>query len=174
MTVLEYAGPATEWLHALPLGNGRLGAMCWGGATARFDLNHEGVWSGSPVAEAASVPGTEREAQAHLARARGAVAAERWGDTTEPLQALQAPYAQSFPGPPGRGDPIERHGPRPGTRRAAVGHGARAARRPGRRRPGRASRRRCCRSCPASWWRRTAGSRSGAPNRSRSTPVTGT
>ncbi|MFD2792173.1 glycoside hydrolase N-terminal domain-containing protein [Promicromonospora vindobonensis] len=96
MTVLEYPGPAAEWLHALPLGNGRLGAMCWGGATARFDLNHEGVWSGSPDGDAASAGGTDQEARQLLARARDAAVSGRWHEATEPLQALQAPYAQAF------------------------------------------------------------------------------
>ena len=33
-------GPAERWLEALPLGNGRLGAMAWGDpARARFGLN---------------------------------------------------------------------------------------------------------------------------------------
>ncbi|MEU4363256.1 glycoside hydrolase N-terminal domain-containing protein [Promicromonospora sp. NPDC023987] len=96
MTVLEYPGRAAEWLHALPLGNGRLGAMCWGGSTARFDLNHEGVWSGSPDGDAASAGGTDREAQQLLARARRAATSGRWHEATAPLQALQAPYAQTF------------------------------------------------------------------------------
>ncbi|GAA4704047.1 alpha-L-fucosidase 2 [Promicromonospora umidemergens] len=96
MTVLEHPGPAAEWLHALPLGNGRLGAMCWGGSTARFDLNHEGVWSGSPDGDAASAGGTDREARQLLARARDAATSGRWHEATGPLQALQAPYAQAF------------------------------------------------------------------------------
>jgi alpha-L-fucosidase 2 len=96
MTTLEYEGPAAEWLHALPLGNGRLGAMCWGGSTARFDLNHEGVWSGPPDGDAASAGGTDREARQLLARARDAATSGRGYEATEPLQALQAPYAQAF------------------------------------------------------------------------------
>ncbi|MDR7385100.1 glycosyl hydrolase family 95 catalytic domain-containing protein [Promicromonospora iranensis] len=96
MTTLEYPGPAAEWLHALPLGNGRLGAMCWGGSAARIDLNHEGVWSGPPDGDAESPGGTDREARQLLARARDAATSGRGHEATEPLQALQAPYAQAF------------------------------------------------------------------------------
>jgi alpha-L-fucosidase 2 len=45
---LWYARPAAEWLEALPVGNGRLGGMVFGGvARERIQLNEESVWSGS-------------------------------------------------------------------------------------------------------------------------------
>jgi hypothetical protein len=41
--------PATNWHEAFPLGNGRLGAMVFGGVELeRLQLNEESVWSGSP------------------------------------------------------------------------------------------------------------------------------
>ena len=43
--------PATNWTEALPLGNGRLGAMVFGGvAKERLQLNDDGFWAGCPVA----------------------------------------------------------------------------------------------------------------------------
>ena len=40
--------PADEWNEALPIGNGRLGAMVFGGAKYdRIQLNEESVWSGN-------------------------------------------------------------------------------------------------------------------------------
>ena len=46
---LWYRRPAKEWLEALPLGNGRLGAMVFGGVTTeRFQLNEDTVWAGGP------------------------------------------------------------------------------------------------------------------------------
>ncbi|MGW7680810.1 glycoside hydrolase family 95 protein [Kribbella sp. NPDC054772] len=46
---LWYDRPAATWLEALPLGNGRIGAMCFGGtATDRIALNDETLWSGGP------------------------------------------------------------------------------------------------------------------------------
>jgi len=42
-------GPSTRWLEALPVGNGRLGAMVFGGVEReRFALNESTVWSGAP------------------------------------------------------------------------------------------------------------------------------
>ena len=47
---LWYEQPATEWTEALPLGNGRLGAMVFGGAPReRLQLNEESLWAGAPV-----------------------------------------------------------------------------------------------------------------------------
>ncbi|MGV3587774.1 MAG: glycoside hydrolase family 95 protein [Adhaeribacter sp.] len=41
--------PANNWNEALPVGNGRLGAMVFGGITQeRLQLNEETVWSGKP------------------------------------------------------------------------------------------------------------------------------
>jgi alpha-L-fucosidase 2 len=47
---LYYDEPATEWTEALPLGNGRLGAMVFGGPEIeRIQLNEESLWTGGPV-----------------------------------------------------------------------------------------------------------------------------
>ncbi len=46
---LWYRQPANEWMEALPLGNGRLGAMVYGGtAQERIALNEITLWSGQP------------------------------------------------------------------------------------------------------------------------------
>ena len=46
---LWYRRPAREWLEALPIGNGRLGAMVFGGIeTERLQLNEDSVWAGGP------------------------------------------------------------------------------------------------------------------------------
>ena len=46
---LNYTTPAAVWTEALPLGNGRLGAMEFGGgAIARTQLNEGTIWSGEP------------------------------------------------------------------------------------------------------------------------------
>ncbi|WP_371400452.1 glycoside hydrolase family 95 protein [Kribbella sp. NBC_00662] len=48
-TELTYDAPAANWLEALPLGNGRIGAMAFGGpGQDRIALNDETLWSGSP------------------------------------------------------------------------------------------------------------------------------
>ncbi len=48
-TLLWYAEPAKKWEDALPVGNGRLGAMVFGkNGEERIQLNEETYWSGGP------------------------------------------------------------------------------------------------------------------------------
>ncbi len=48
-TLLWYAAPAKKWEDALPVGNGRLGAMVFGkNGEERIQLNEETYWSGGP------------------------------------------------------------------------------------------------------------------------------
>ena len=47
---LWYDEPAEKWLEALPIGNGRLGGMMFGGTDVeRIQLNEESLWSGQPL-----------------------------------------------------------------------------------------------------------------------------
>ncbi|MDF2908432.1 MAG: alpha-amylase, partial [Herbinix sp.] len=47
--LLWYKQPAKYWTQALPLGNGRIGAMVYGGITKeRICLNEDTLWSGYP------------------------------------------------------------------------------------------------------------------------------
>ncbi|KAE8008055.1 hypothetical protein FH972_004603 [Carpinus fangiana] len=46
---LTFSGPAKHWTDAIPIGNGRLGAMVWGGvATETLQLNEDTLWTGIP------------------------------------------------------------------------------------------------------------------------------
>jgi alpha-L-fucosidase 2 len=48
-STLWYAKPAQKWAEALPVGNGRLGAMVFGTvARERIQLNEDTIWSGQP------------------------------------------------------------------------------------------------------------------------------
>jgi alpha-L-fucosidase 2 len=73
LTTLRYRAPAEAWTDALPLGNGRLGAMAFGGVEQdRFQLNEGTCWSGSPATARGSRsvhdgPGVLRSARAALA-----------------------------------------------------------------------------------------------------------
>ncbi len=62
---LWYNKPAQQWTEALPVGNGRLGAMVFGGAeNEQVQLNEDTLWAGQPI---------ERDrvgAYKHLAEAR--------------------------------------------------------------------------------------------------------
>lgn len=52
MNTLWYEKSAAFWEEALPLGNGRIGAMIYGGvARERIDLNEDTLWSGRPSEE---------------------------------------------------------------------------------------------------------------------------
>ena len=70
---LWYDKPAAQWVDALPIGNGRLGAMVFGGgedASADkelLQLNEETLWSGKPR------DGNNPDAKNHLADVRRAV-----------------------------------------------------------------------------------------------------
>ncbi|MEO8180260.1 MAG: glycoside hydrolase N-terminal domain-containing protein [Deltaproteobacteria bacterium] len=47
--VLWYRRPAARWVEALPVGNGRLGAMVFGGiGSERWQLNEDSLWTGGP------------------------------------------------------------------------------------------------------------------------------
>ena len=63
--VLFYTHPAREWNEALPLGNGRLGAMVFGNVNGeRIQLNENSLWMGGPRDT------NNPDALAHLAEVR--------------------------------------------------------------------------------------------------------
>ena len=46
---LWYEKPAEEWVEALPVGNGKVGAMVFGGVNEELiQLNETTLWSGGP------------------------------------------------------------------------------------------------------------------------------
>ena len=46
---LWYNKPATKWTEALPIGNGSLGAMIYGGIeNDKIQFNEETLWTGAP------------------------------------------------------------------------------------------------------------------------------
>ncbi|KAG6735658.1 hypothetical protein POTOM_061698 [Populus tomentosa] len=46
---ITFNGPAKHWTDAIPIGNGRLGAMIWGGvALETLQLNEDTLWTGTP------------------------------------------------------------------------------------------------------------------------------
>ncbi|WP_062308378.1 glycosyl hydrolase family 95 catalytic domain-containing protein [Demequina subtropica] len=93
--LLRYTHPAARWLEALPVGNGRRGAMCDGGVgTARLWLNDATAWSG-PV-PGGPLAGIAAPGRATLDQVRAAI--ER-GDTAEAealLQTQQSPWTQAY------------------------------------------------------------------------------
>jgi alpha-L-fucosidase 2 len=72
---LWYRQPAREWIEALPVGNGRLGAMVFGGTThERLQLNEDTLWNGGPYDPVN--PG----AKGALPKVRELVFAGRWAE----------------------------------------------------------------------------------------------
>lgn len=94
--VLRRTGPASRWLEALPLGNGRIGAMVWGDPRrACFSLNESTLWSGTPGVNA------DRQADAQSARSALRRSRElfRRGDVMaaeQELTALNATWSQAY------------------------------------------------------------------------------
>ena len=88
---LWYKKPATEWTDALPVGNGRLGAMVHGGVgREELQLNESTLWSGGPYQP------TNPEALPHLAEVRELILAGRFEEAHALTQAhlLAKPYLQ--------------------------------------------------------------------------------
>jgi alpha-L-fucosidase 2 len=97
MSVLVFAAPATNWLEALPLGNGAMGAMCWADASRpRFDLNDETAWSGGPHSERRQPRPDPDSARTLLATARRLVAEGRPVEAEAGIAALQSDYTQAY------------------------------------------------------------------------------
>ncbi len=83
---LWYTQPAKKWLEALPVGNGRLGAMVFGGVEAeRVQLNEDTVWAGPPV------PRARAEMVAAMGAARKAWFAGDYATATKLVQGAMAP-----------------------------------------------------------------------------------
>ena len=74
-SLLWYRQPATQWTEALPVGNGRLGAMIFGGtAHERLSLNEATFWSGGPYDPVSP------EARAALPEVRRLIVAGRYAE----------------------------------------------------------------------------------------------
>jgi len=95
---LSWSAPADRWEAAVPLGNGRIGAMAFGGPTGRYALNDATVWSGTPDGPAAALrdvraggAGPER-----LAEVRAALDAGDVRTAESLLMSFEGPYSQEY------------------------------------------------------------------------------
>lgn len=97
---LWYDRPAVYWEEALPVGNGRIGAMIFGGAARdHIQLNEETLWSGTPV------PAESNPEFAEIRRRRQELlfqgkfrASEDFKLTPADLAALSLPAREPIPG----------------------------------------------------------------------------
>jgi len=75
---LWYRQPAAQWVEALPIGNGRLGAMIFGDVWAeRLQLNESTLWSGGPYDP------VNPRAREGLEPVRALIAAGRYADAEQ-------------------------------------------------------------------------------------------
>jgi alpha-L-fucosidase 2 len=89
---LWYKKPATEWTEALPIGNGRLGAMVYGGVTEEMlRLNEATLWSGGPVKE-----NVNPTAYTYLPQVRAALFKEDFAAARKLAQQMQGVYSESY------------------------------------------------------------------------------
>ena len=76
--VLWYDKPASQWVEALPIGNGRLGAMIFGGpASERLQLNEDTLYAGGPYDP------NNREALRFLPEARQLIWAGKYKEASD-------------------------------------------------------------------------------------------
>jgi alpha-L-fucosidase 2 len=94
---LWYEKPATQWIDALPIGNGRLGAMVFGGGEDGafnkeiLQFNEDTLWSGQPR------DGNNRDAKNHLAAIRAAVLEQQDYHLADQLcRKMQGLFAESY------------------------------------------------------------------------------
>ena len=89
---LWYSKPARNWNEALPIGNGRLGAMVFGKAKEELiQLNEETLWSGGPVNSNPN-PGAAK----YLPKIREALLAENYKEAESLSKMMQGPFTESY------------------------------------------------------------------------------
>ncbi|HZY71631.1 MAG TPA: glycoside hydrolase family 95 protein, partial [Edaphobacter sp.] len=94
---LWYEKPAAQWVDALPIGNGRLGAMVYGGGEDGafnkevLQFNEDTLWSGQPR------DGNNPDAKNHLAGIRSAVLEQKDYHLADELcKKMQGLFAEAY------------------------------------------------------------------------------
>lgn len=90
---LWYAKPAERWVEALPVGNGRIGAMVFGGVNEELiQLNESTLWSGGPLKK-----NVNPEAHQYLSAIREALLEkEDYSKANELTKKMQGFYTESY------------------------------------------------------------------------------
>jgi alpha-L-fucosidase 2 len=87
-----YREPAKVWTEALPVGNGRIGGMVFGGVEEeRIALNEATLWSGGPVPEHINP-----DAKQYLPALRKAVMAEDYPEAERLARKMQGVWSESY------------------------------------------------------------------------------
>jgi len=89
---LWYNKPARNWNEALPIGNGRLGAMVFGNVSEeRIQLNESTLWSGGPTN-----PNPNPQAPQYLEPIRKALFDGDYALAEKLCQKMQGPFTESY------------------------------------------------------------------------------
>src|SRR5512134_1980100 len=89
---LWYTKPARNWNEALPVGNGRFGAMVFGRVEEELiQLNEETLWSGGPVNT-----NPNPKAKAYLPLVREALRKEDYQASEELAKKMQGLFTESY------------------------------------------------------------------------------
>ncbi|QHW34673.1 glycoside hydrolase family 95 protein [Paenibacillus rhizovicinus] len=88
---LRYGRPARVWTEALPVGNGRLGAMVYGGVECeQIQLNEDSLWSGHPR------DGSNPRAREVLPEVRKLIEEKRFAEADKLCKEMMGPYTQAY------------------------------------------------------------------------------
>jgi alpha-L-fucosidase 2 len=92
-TKLWYNKPANHWVEALPIGNGRIGAMVFGGVEKELlQLNESTLWSGGPVKTKVNTASVD-----YLPQVRKALLEEQdYQKANELTKKMQGLYTESY------------------------------------------------------------------------------
>jgi len=90
--VLWFSDPGTKWEEAIPIGNGRLGAMIRGGIRRdTLSLNEETLWAGEPINK------QNYEAHKYLPEIRSLLNARKTTEAEKLIsEHLQSPWCQCY------------------------------------------------------------------------------
>jgi alpha-L-fucosidase 2 len=89
---LWYDEPATKWVEALPIGNGQIGAMVFGGVESELiQLNEGSLWSGGPMKK-----NVNPNAYENLQPIREALKNEDYQLATDLCKKMQGYFSESF------------------------------------------------------------------------------
>ena len=90
--LMWYGKPASRFEEALPLGNGRIGLMVYGGVkTETINLNEETLWGGNPADNSAPPQTAE-----YLAQVRELLFAEKWAQASHVLRNVQGSNSNAY------------------------------------------------------------------------------
>lgn len=93
---VRLAGPASTWVEALPIGNGRIGAMVFGDVDGVYQIADDRCWSGSPASGQGVWTIDHDEGPTVLRRIREQLAEGDVAKAEREAQLLQFGYSQAF------------------------------------------------------------------------------